>query len=179
MEAGLAGERIRAAAERAGQPAVRRPDRRRGGGQRFLPLDVRRTLRSRLSRPCSRSRSTPKVSSGEVSDVEMTLEIAALACGRAAGGPCLHDSRQLLHRARLSRIERRARAEVVDHVLERLNLRGQLAGGCAEVAVLDLECVRGELQLTQLEARTPLRAEADEHRQQQTSRPHRARRRAG
>ena len=33
--AGLAGERIAAAAERAGQPAVRRPDGRRRGGQRF------------------------------------------------------------------------------------------------------------------------------------------------
>ena len=43
VKAGLAGERIAAAAERAGQPAVRRPDRRRRGRQRFAPLDVRRT----------------------------------------------------------------------------------------------------------------------------------------
>ena len=40
VEARLAGERIAAAAERAGQPAVRRPDRRRRGGERLALLDV-------------------------------------------------------------------------------------------------------------------------------------------
>src|SRR5207244_8919783 len=40
VEPGLAGERIAAAAEGSGEPAMRRPDRRRGGGERFAPLDV-------------------------------------------------------------------------------------------------------------------------------------------
>ena len=40
MEARLAGERIASAAERAGEPAVRRPDGGRCGGERFALLDV-------------------------------------------------------------------------------------------------------------------------------------------
>src|SRR5437764_15304467 len=40
MEAGLAGERIAAAAERAGQPAVRRPDRLRRRRERLADFDV-------------------------------------------------------------------------------------------------------------------------------------------
>src|SRR5437879_3444837 len=39
METRLAGKGIVAAAEPSGDPSMRRPDRRRGRGQRFAPLD--------------------------------------------------------------------------------------------------------------------------------------------
>src|SRR5206468_12479993 len=40
MKARLSGERIAAATERAGEPAMRRPDGRSCGGQRLATLDV-------------------------------------------------------------------------------------------------------------------------------------------
>ena len=114
MKARLAGERIAAAAERAGQPAVRRPDRRRRGGQRFAPLDVAahvaqpalealQQIAQHAERVFRRRRARPSAMSA----------IAAFAGhAGAAGGARLHDGRQLLHRARLRRIERaRARRD--------------------------------------------------------------------
>ena len=65
MEAGLAGERIRTAAE-ACRSASRAPARSTASRRPAPPAARRRAARScsRLSRPWSRSRSTPKVSSG-------------------------------------------------------------------------------------------------------------------
>ena len=122
MESRLAGERIAAAAEEAGEPAVRRPDRRRGAASASRRSTSWRTKLSRLSSPCSRSRSTPNVSSGEVSELESTLDSMLAAIG-AAGRALTHHGRQLLHRARRRGIERRARAEIVDDAFERLDLR--------------------------------------------------------
>ena len=65
VEARLAGERIAAAAERAGQPAVRRPDRRRRGRQRLAPLDVAADVAQPALEALQQSRSTPNVSSGD------------------------------------------------------------------------------------------------------------------
>ena len=73
------------------------------------------------------SRSTPNVSSGEVSEVESTLESMLAAagpplarCRTAAGSFCIA-------RAAAGSM-RGARAQVVDDAFERLNLRGELAG---------------------------------------------------
>ena len=88
----LARERIRAAAERACQPAVGRPDRRRRRRERFLPLDVAPDVAQPALEALQERRSTPKVSSGEMSDVDSTLEIAALGWRAAARGPRLYDA---------------------------------------------------------------------------------------
>ena len=94
---------------------------------------------SRLSRPCSRSRSTPNVSSGDDERRRQHVRRSPRwSARRAAGGPRLHDRRQLLHRPRLRRIERRAGAEIVDDAFERLNLRVSSPVVVAVVAVLDL-----------------------------------------
>ena len=163
MEAALAGERVRAAAKRAGEPAMRRPDRRGRRCKLLLTLDVAPKLAEAVSRPRSRSRSTPNVSSGFVSEAN-TLRDGRLSARAAAGRPGLDDRWQLLHRPDLAGIERRARAEVVQDVFERLNLGGQLAGRRTEVAVFDLERgVRGP-QVLELLTGAPLGAQADQHR---------------
>ena len=61
------------------------------------------------------------------------------------------------------RIERGARAEVVDDAFERLNLRCQLTGGGAEVCVFDLEHRIRRPKLIDFCRRAPARAEADQN----------------
>ncbi len=87
----------------------------------------------------------------------------------AAGCPRFHDRRQLGHRARLGRIERRTGAQIVDDALERLNLRRQFAGGGAIAAVLDLQHRVGVAELVEFLPRTPFRAESHQNRQRQHS----------
>ena len=151
--AGLAGERIAAAAERAGQPAVRRPDRRRRGRERLAPLDVAphvaqtalETLQQiaqhaeRVFRRGERRRRDlrdRRRCGSQVPPAARAFTTAGSFCiARACAGSSV-----------------RARAEVVDDALERLNLRRQLAGRRAVAAVLDLERRVGDLQLVDLAA---------------------------
>jgi hypothetical protein len=67
-------------------------------------------------------------------------------------------------------IEMGALAQIVDDALERLDLRGQLAGGDTIAAVLDFQHRVGGSQLIDFTPRAPTRAEAYQYRQHQDER---------
>ena len=57
--------------------------------------------------------------------------------------------------------------ELRDGRLQRLQLRGEFAGGSAVAAVLDLQHVSRGLQLRDFRVRAPAQPEPDEHRQRE------------
>ena len=169
VEARLAGERIAAAAERAASAS--RAPARSTASRRPAPRAARR--RGARSAAGSRApaagraarRTCPRATTSDVVTHARRSRRSAAAVPPAARAFTTAGS--FCHRARLRRIERGARAEVVDDAFERLNLRGQLAGRRAVAAVLDLEQRVGGAELLDLGAGAPLGAKADQNRQHQ------------
>src|SRR5439155_20814432 len=56
------------------------------------------------------------------------------------------------------------RTEVVDNAFERLNLGGELAGGCAIAGVFDLKQRVGAAKLIDFDSGAPPRPQPDQHR---------------
>src|SRR5262245_50816151 len=122
MERGLTAERIRAAAEGSGQPAVCRPDRRRRRGERFLLLDILAHISQTAFQTLQERAQYTEGVFGRRKRGGEDVGDRGVGLRRAAGSVGVKHRREFRYGASLSRIERRARAELVDHVFERLNL---------------------------------------------------------
>ena len=95
------------------------------------------------------------MSSGEMSEVDSTLETEALGwLVPPAARALVTAGRRWIARA-CGRIERRTLAEILDDVLERLNLRRQFAGRRAVVAVLGFQRGRRRAEPIDFRVRAP------------------------
>jgi hypothetical protein len=101
------------------------------------------------------------MSSGFPND-EMTLEMTPLAWA-VPRQPCFHHGGEVLHRARLLRIDLRACAEVGDDTFKRLNLGRELTRRGAITAVLDPQRRVLGAQLSDFRSSLPAGAEAHQH----------------
>src|SRR5438132_427183 len=138
---GLAAERIAAAAEESGEPAVRRPDRRRRVGELLAAFDVAphevqaaleslEEIAKRAERVFGRS---------DRSGEHARRAVERRFFDRTAHRALTHRGRQLGDRASGRRIQIGARAEIVDDAFKRLNLRGEFTGRGAIARVFDLQ----------------------------------------
>ena len=96
----------------------------------------------RLSRPCSRSRSAPNVSSGEARPSRTRSTRWRAASSLPGRRRALTHGAGSFAIARAARDRARPRAEIVDDAFERLNLRGELAGRRAIARVLRSAALR-------------------------------------
>ena len=166
MKVALAGDRIlpRVPTLDVSQPCAGQIDGVAAARALRLSTSTRTEL-SRLSMPCSSSRSRPNVFSGDCSagSAPMPAALAVAAAHRAV----LDDRGQLVHRRLQGRIERGLRAELGDRRLQALNLTRERFGGDAVVAVLDFERRRRRVERGDVALGLERGAGADEHRQRQ------------